>query len=94
MPEYTVTKQRVQFKHVIISEESREDIGKSIKRDIVNIARATETEFFPMQSGVRFPNEKCPNCAMRGICSNNPDLRDALVTRKQLNELDFGNDSE
>ena len=94
MSEFAVTKQRVQFKHVIITEESREDIGKSIKRDIVNIARATETEFFPMQSGVRFPNEKCPNCPMRGICSNNPDLRDALVTRKQLNELDFGNDSE
>jgi hypothetical protein len=92
--ERAITKQRVQFKHVTISEESREDIGKSIKRDIVNIARATETEFFPMQSGVRFPNEKCPNCTMRGICSNNPDLRDALVTRKQLNELDFGNESE
>ena len=92
--ENIITKQRVQFKHVTISEESREDIGKSIKRDIVNIARATETDFFPMQSGVRFPNEKCPNCAMRGICSNNPDLRDALVTRKQLNELDFGNESE
>jgi PD-(D/E)XK nuclease superfamily len=92
--EKAVTKQRVQFKHVTITPESREDIGKSIKRDIVNIARATETEFFPMQSGVRFPNEKCPNCAMRGICSNNPDLRDQLVTRKQLNEIDFGNDVE
>jgi PD-(D/E)XK nuclease superfamily len=92
--ERAITKQRVQFKAVTITEESREDIGKSIKRDIVNIARATETEFFPMQSGVRFPNEKCPNCAMRGICSNNPDLRDALVTRKQLTELDFGNEAE
>jgi PD-(D/E)XK nuclease superfamily len=89
-----VTKQRVQFKAVHITVESRKDIGKSIKRDIVNIARATETEFFPMQSGVRFPNEKCPNCAMRGICSNNPDLRDRLVERKQLNEIDFGNEAE
>ena len=94
MSEFAVTKQRVQFKHVIISEESREDIGKSIKRDIVNIARATETEFFPMQSGVRWPNNKCETCAMRGICSNNPQLRDTLVERKQIDQLDFEADSE
>jgi hypothetical protein len=92
--EGTYTKQRVQFKMASISEESREDIGRSIKRDIVNIASATEKEFFPMQSGVRFPNEKCPNCSMRGICSGNDALRDQLVTRKAMEEFDFGSDSE
>lgn len=89
-----ITKQRVQYKQVLISKESAEDIGRSIKRDIVNIASATEKDFFPMQSGVRFPNEKCPMCPMRGICANKPDLRDSLLTRKQLDELDFGKESE
>jgi hypothetical protein len=92
--ESALTKQRVQFQSAIISSDSAEDIGRSIKRDIINIAAANEKDFWPMQSGVRFPNEKCPNCAMRGICSNNPDLRDALVTRKQLDEFDFGKESE
>ena len=90
----TLTKQRVQFKMAVIPADSAEDIGRSIKRDVVNIAAANEKDFWPMQSGVRFPNEKCPNCAMRGICANNPELRDTLLVRKQLDEFDFGKESE
>ncbi len=92
--ENSFTKQRVQFRLARISAASAEDIGRSIKRDIINIAAANEKEFWPMQSGVRFPNEKCPNCAMRGICSGNNELRDALVTRKQTEEIDFAFDVE
>jgi len=93
-PERVITKQRVQFKMAVITPESAEDIGRSIKRDIVNIVGANEKEFWPMQSGVRFPNEKCPNCAMRGICAGKPELRDTLLVRKQLDEFDFGKESE
>ena len=93
-PESAITKQRVQFKMAVITQESAEDIGRSIKRDVVNIAAANEKEFWPMQSGVRFPNEKCPMCAMRGICANRPELRDMLLVRKQMDELDFGKESE
>lgn len=93
-PERMITKQRVQFKSAIITPESSEDIGRSIKRDIINIVSANEKDFWPMQSGVRFPNEKCPMCSMRGICANQPDLRDALLVRKQMDELDFGKESE
>jgi hypothetical protein len=92
--ETSITKQRVQFKMATITPESAEDIGRSIKRDVINIAAANEKEFWPMQSGVRFPNEKCPNCAMRGICADKPELRDILVARKQLDEFDFGKESE
>jgi len=94
VPERVITKQKVQYKQVVISQESRDDIGKSIKRDIINIASATENDFFPMESGVRFPNEKCPMCAMRGICSGNAELRDLLLERKQLDELAFQADNE
>ena len=77
-----------------ITQESADDIGRSIKQDIVNIAAATEREFFPMQSGVRFPNEKCTFCAMRGICADRPELRDELLIRKQMDEFAFDNESE
>jgi hypothetical protein len=86
--ESALTKQRIQFKMARITKESAQDIGRSIKRDVINIAAANEKDFWPMQSGVRFPSEKCPNCAMRGICSENPELRDALVTRKQVDEFE------
>ena len=94
VPESAITKQKVQFKQAIITPESAEDIGRTIKRDIIAIAQATEKDFFPMQSGVRFPNEKCPFCPMRGICTGNSELRDVLLTRKQLDEFDFGQDTE
>jgi hypothetical protein len=61
---------------------------------MIAIAQATEKDFFPMQSGVRYPNEKCPNCPMRGICANKPELRDMLLARKQVDELEFGKESE
>ena len=92
--ERILTKQRVQFKMATITQESADDIGRSIKQDIVNIAAATEREFFPMQSGVRFPNEKCTFCAMRGICADRPELRDELLIRKQMDEFAFDNESE
>lgn len=94
VPEAAITKQRVQFKAAVITPDSAEDIGRSIKRDMINIVNANDKDFWPMQSGVRFPNEKCPNCCMRGICSNQPELRDTLVVRRQLDELDFGKESE
>jgi hypothetical protein len=93
-PERVITKQRVQFKSAVITKESAEDIGRKIKRDIVNIVRANENEDWAMNSGVRFPNERCPNCPMRGICANRPELRDMLLVRKQEDELDFGKESE
>jgi hypothetical protein len=94
VPESAFTKQQVLFKMVVITPESAEDIGRSIKRDMIAIAQATEKDFFPMQSGVRYPNEKCPNCPMRGICANKPELRDMLLARKQVDELEFGKESE
>jgi len=94
VPERVVTKQQVLFKMVVITPESAEDIGRGIKRDIIAIVQATEKDFFPMQSGVRYPNEKCPNCPMRGICANKPELRDMLLARKQVDELEFGKESE
>jgi len=92
--EAAITKQQVQFKSAIITPDSAEDIGRQIKRDIVNITKANEQEDWSMQSGVRFPHEKCPNCAMRGICAGIPELRDTLLMRKQSEELDFGHESE
>jgi hypothetical protein len=86
--ESALTKQRVQFKMAVITKDSADDIGRKIKHDVVNIIRANETEDWSMNSGVRFPDERCPMCAMRGICSNNPELRDALVTRKQVDEFE------
>ena len=85
--ETALTKQRVQFKMATISKESAEDVGRSIKRDVINIAASNEKDFWPLQSGVRFPNEKCPNCCMRGICAEKPELRDLLVERKQVDEF-------
>lgn len=87
--ESALTKQRVQFDMAVIDKASAEDIGKRIKRDVVNIVTANQTETWLMNSGIRFPNEQCNMCAMRGICKNDAALRDTLVERKQLDELEL-----
>lgn len=84
-----VTKQRVQFAFEKISKDSQIEAGEAIGRDIVNIVKASEDNFFPMTGGIRFPVEKCPMCSMRGICSGNNALRDALLVREQGKEFDI-----
>ena len=76
-----VTKQRIYMDTATISEASQQDIMRQMERDIRDIRRCDEEDFWPMESGVRFPNDKCPSCVMRGICSGNDKLRDELVTR-------------
>ena len=85
--ESAITKQRVQLKLAVITADSSEDIGKKIKKDIVNIVAANQNDEWTMNSGVRFPNERCNMCCMRGICSDNSELRDILIAIKQLDEF-------
>ena len=75
------------MKLAVITADSAEDIGKKIKKDIVNIVAANQNDEWTMNSGVRFPNERCNMCCMRGICSDNSELRDILIARKQLDEF-------
>lgn len=82
-PISTLTRQEIDVVIGTISEESREDMRKQIEQDVIRIHHASATDFFPMQSGIRFPNQKCTMCAMRGICTNNDKLRDELVVRVQ-----------
>jgi|SRR5690348_2781836 len=88
VPANLVTKQRIEFGWARVTPESASDIGQSIKQDIVHIVAATENNFFPMQSGIRFPHDVCSMCEMRGICINKPELRDALVERKDGDDFE------
>lgn len=81
IPEVDVTTQRIYLDTAKISVDSRQDIVRQIADDISRIQSANEKDYWPMQSGVRFPNNKCTTCVMRGICSGNDRLRDELVTR-------------
>jgi len=94
VPERFVTKQRIQYGSAIIAKESAEDIGRKNKRDVANIVRANETDDWTQNSGVRYPNDRCTSCMMRGICADRPDLRDMLLTRKQMDELEFSSEEE
>lgn len=76
-----LTTQRLYLETGKISEESRQDIGRQIADSILRIQFSNENNYWPLQSGVRFPNNKCVTCSMRGICTNNDKLRDELVTR-------------
>lgn len=81
VPISTITRQEIDVRMATISDESREDMRKQIEQDVIRIHHASESNFWPMQSGVRFPHNPCPICAMRGICSGNDKLRDELVVR-------------
>lgn len=81
IPEEDLTAQRISLATAKISEDSCNDIKRQIAEDILRIQFSNTNDYWPMQSGVRFPNSKCTTCPMRGICSGNDKLRDELVTR-------------
>lgn len=76
-----ITKQRLQFAAVRLDEEFINETGIGVGQDTVNMIKAHEEQFYPRTGGIRYPDQKCNNCSMRGICGNNPELRDKLLTR-------------
>ena len=86
--ESDLTKQVVHVRIAKVPKKLADDRGRSIGHDIVQIHRASEENFFPQQGGVRFPNEKCTRCPMRGICSGDDKVRDDLLVLSQPNDFD------
>lgn len=80
-PIANTTRQKIEVSLAVVSDDSREDIRKQVEQDIIRICNASETDFWPQQGGVRYPNNKCVTCPMRGICSSNTKLRDELLER-------------
>lgn len=83
VPVSEITRQTVEVNMATISDDSREDIKRQIEQDVIRITNAFENDFWPMQGGVRYPNNKCVTCPMRGICTGNNDLRDELLERTE-----------
>lgn len=81
VPVSAITRQKIEVSLAVVSDDSREDIRKQVEQDIIRIHNASETDFWPQQGGVRYPNNKCVTCCMRGICSGNEKLRDNLLER-------------
>lgn len=75
------TKQKLQFIAVRIDPEDVIEEGKTVGKTIVEIVEASKNDFFPKQSGVRFPNAKCTFCSHRGLCLKNDKLRDDLLVQ-------------
>lgn len=76
-----LTAQAITVSTALITKESSNDMRRQIEQDIIRIHAANEDDFWPQQSGVRWPNDKCVTCPMRGICSGNDKLRDEILVR-------------
>lgn len=76
-----VTKQRVNFATATMTPADRQEAADIIGNDIIRIVAANENNSWHKEGGIRYPNDKCTKCEMRGICLNNEQLRDALVER-------------
>lgn len=83
-----VTKQRLQFAAARLSVQEMDDVGRSVAQSTVEMVRAHEQQFYEKNPGVRFPNERCNFCAMKWICLNRPEERDANLTKKGEEWLD------
>jgi PD-(D/E)XK nuclease superfamily protein len=88
VPVSALTTQSVEVRTATISEESRDDIRKQVESDVVRIVHASEQNFWPQQSGIRWPHDRCVTCYLRGICTNNDALRDELATRDLKGDQD------
>ncbi len=96
-----VTKVRVQFVRGTIPESELPEIGDQIGLDVLSINESNRRGLFPADGGVRFPNQTCTWCEMRGICLKDTGLRDNILVQikpKQAEEDDWlkelENDSE
>lgn len=95
VPQKFLTRQQVHVRIAKVPKKLADDRGQSIGNDIARIHQASQENFFAQSGGVRYPNEKCPYCPFRGICSGDDRLRDEILTRKQTDDLEaiFGKES-
>ena len=77
----SITKTRLQFLTARIPEKELPETGQHIGSRLIQIKEAVRTNFFPKTGGVRYPNTKCPNCRMRGLCLDRPDLVEKLLVK-------------
>jgi hypothetical protein len=77
----TLTRQRVSFVSAHIGAAEQLEAARQIGQDVAQIVYSNQENFWPLQGGIRYPNNKCCSCAMRGNCLTNAELRDKLVFR-------------
>lgn len=76
-----VTKTKLQWVSAKIPPKELPETGQHIGGKMLQIKSAYENNFFPKTGGVRFPNQKCTFCRMRGLCLNKPDLVEHMLVR-------------
>lgn len=83
-PSDTVTKQRFRFVAVRLTDEDLKETGEIVGREIVNIHDSYENNYWPKDgAGIRYPNQKCPACSHRSICTKDERLQSQMLV--QLN---------
>jgi hypothetical protein len=88
VPADYATKCKLQFAAAHISVEDMREAGEAIGAEIAEIHMANEKGWWPKEPGVRWPNDKCKYCALRGNCLGHKELRDTLVIRMDEDWLD------
>ncbi len=76
-----LTKQKIQFVQGHIGLTEQLEASKRIAHDTVQIVYSNNENYWPRSGGIRFPNDSCTRCQMRGLCLNNTQLSDTLVVR-------------
>jgi len=75
-----ITKCRLQFLTTTIPDDMIAEAGQDEGQKMVEIVDCHERNYWPQDGkGIRFPNNKCTICPMRGICTGDDKLRDEML---------------
>lgn len=74
-----ITRCRIQYLEAKISLEDREEAGRVVQQEILDEIASAEGQFYPKEPGIRFPDNKCTFCSMRGICLKDEKLVHELL---------------
>lgn len=75
-----LTKCRLQFLTTTIPPDMIQEAGEIEGQNLVDIKASYDSNHWPRDGkGIRFPNNKCLSCSMRGICTKDDKLRDELL---------------
>lgn len=80
-PKSAATKTRLQFIRARIDPSDFPEIGQQIGHQVMQIRQSEQTGQWFMDSGVKFPDQKCTWCSYRGICLRDNGLRDAMLVQ-------------
>jgi hypothetical protein len=85
----SVTKTRIQYVQAYIGADDAAEVGQAVGIDMLAVKQAGDMGVYPMDGGVKFPNNACVYCKFAPICLKNKEATEQTLVQIKADSDDW-----